>query len=211
MQMSQMVFKKTSEAAVLANVLLHTLPVRRFTVEEYHRMGKVGLLGEDERVELIDGWLLTMSPIGSRHAACVSLLNRVLRPVEATAIVRVEDPIILNDATEPQPDIAVVKFKANLYADAHPGPEDVLLLIEVAETSLEEDREIKLPRYAASAIPEVWIVNLIANTIEVYRAPLILANGLPGYRSRTDFLPGEPMRPQAFVDVAIQLSIPLGV
>jgi len=209
--MSHMVCKQTPEAAVLADVLLHTLPVRRFTVAEYHRMGQVGLLGEDERVELIDGWIVTMRPIGSRHAACVSLLNRVLRPVEETAIVRVEAPIILNDATEPQPDIAVVKFKANLYADAHPCPEDVLLLIEVAETSLEEDREIKLPRYAASAIPEVWIVNLIANTIEVYRAPLILANGLPGYRSRTDFLPGEPMRPQAFVDVAIQLSIPLGV
>lgn len=153
--MSQMVAKKTPEAAVLTNVLLHTLPVRRFTVEEYHRMGQVGLLGEDERVELIDGWILPMSPVGSRHAACVSLLNRVLRPVEATAIVRVEDPIILNDDTEPQPDIAVVQFKANLYADAHPCPEDVLLLIEVAETSLEEDREIKLPRYAASAIPSL--------------------------------------------------------
>jgi Uma2 family endonuclease len=209
--MKHMGFKHTPEAAVLVNVLLHTLPVRRFTVEEYHRMGQVGLLGEDERVELIDGWILTMRPIGSRHAACVSLLNRVLRPVEATAIVRVEDPIILNDATEPQPDIAVVKFKANLYADAHPGPEDMLLLIEVAETSLEEDREVKLPRYAASAIPEVWIVNLVANIIEVYREPLILANGTPGYRSRTDVLFGEPLRPQAFVDVEIQLSIPLGV
>jgi Uma2 family endonuclease len=134
-----------------------------------------------------------------------------LRPVEATAIVRVEDPIVLNDATEPQPDIAVVKFKANLYADAHPGPEDVLLLIEVAATSLEEDRAITLPRYAAAAIPAVWMVNFVDNTIEVYRAPLILANGLPGYRSRTDVLPGEPLRPQAFGDVAIQLSIPPGV
>ncbi len=105
---------------------------------------------------------MIMSPIGSQHAACVSLLNRVLRPVEETAIVRVEDPIILNDDTEPQPDIAVVRFKTNLYADAHPRPEDVLLLIEVAETSLEEDREIKLPRYAASSISEVWIVNSIS-------------------------------------------------
>ena len=208
-QMSQRVFKNTSEIAALSNALLHILPVRRFTVAEYHRMEEAGLLGEDERVELIDGWILTMSPIGSRHAACVSLLNRVLRPVEETAIVRVEDPITLNDDTEPQPDIAVVKFKANLYADAHPCPADVLLLIEVAETSLEEDREIKLPRYAASSIPEVWIVNLVANIIEVYREPLILANGLPGYRSRTDFIPGEPMHPQAFVDLEIQFCIPM--
>jgi len=208
MQMSHMVCKQTPEAAVLADVLLHTLPVRRFTVAEYHRMGQVGLLGEDERVELIDGWIVTMRPIGSRHAPCVSLLNRVLRPVEAAAIVRVADPMILNDATEPQPDIAVVQWKANLYAEAHPCPADVLWLIEVAETSLEEDRAIKLPRYAAAAIPKVWMVNFVDHTIEVYREPLILANGLPGYRSRTDVLPGAPIRPQAFVDVDIQLSIP---
>jgi Uma2 family endonuclease len=209
--MSQTVFKKPKEALVLPEVFLHTFPVRRFTVAEYHRLGEVGILGEDERVELIDGWIVNMSPIGSQHAACVSLLNRVLRPVEATAIVRVEDPILLNDDTEPQPDIAVVRFKANLYADAHPRPEDVLLLIEVAETSLEEDRDIKLPRYAASSIPEVWLVNLMANMIEVYREPLILANGVPGYRSRTDFHPGEPMCPEAFPELEIQLPIPIGL
>ncbi len=209
--MSQTVFQKTTEALILANMFLHTLPVRRFTRKEYHRMGEAGILGEDERVELIDGRIVHMSPIGSQHAACVSLLNRVLRPVEAAAIVRVEDPIILNDDTEPQPDIAVVRFKANLYADAHPHPEDVLLLIEVAETSLEEDRDIKLPRYAASSIPEVWIVNLIANMIEVYCEPLILANGIPGYRRRTDFHPGEPIRPEAFPDLEIQLPIPIGL
>lgn len=206
--MSQTVFKKPKEALVLPDVFLHTFPVRRFTVEEYHRLGEVGILGEDERVELIDGWIVNMSPIGSQHAACVSLLNRVLRPVEATAIVRVEDPIILNDDTEAQPDFAVVRFKANLYADAHPRPEDVLLLIEVAETSLEEDRDIKVPRYAASSIPEVWLVNLMATMIEVYREPLILANGVPGYRSRTDFHPGEPMRPEAFPELEIKLRIP---
>ena len=182
---------------------------RRFTVEEYHRMGEVGLLGEDDRVELIDGRILNMSPIGSQHAACVSLLNRMLRPVEETAIVRVEDPIVLNDETEPQPDIAIVRFKDNLYADAHPRPEDVLLIVEVAETSLEEDREIKLPRYAASFIPEVWIVNLVENIIEVYRDPLILANGIPGYRRRADSLPDQPIRPEAFAHLEIKLPLPI--
>ena len=209
--MSQTAIKNTQAALVLSKVFLHTLPVRRFTREEYHRMGEVGILDEDERVELIDGRIVHMSPIGSQHAACVSLLNRVLRPTEVTAIVRVEDPIILNDDTEPQPDIAVVRFKANLYADAHPRPEDVLLLIEVAETSVEEDRDIKLPRYAASSITEVWIVNLIANIIEVYREPLILANGVPGYRRRTDFHSGEPIRPEAFPNLEIKLSIPIGL
>jgi len=172
-------------------------------------MGEVGILGEDDRVELIDGRILSMTPIGSHHAAWVSLLNRMLRPVEETAIVRVEDPIVLNDETEPQPDIAIVRFKDDFYADAHPRPEDVLLIVEVAETSLEEDREIKLPRYAASFIPEVWIVNLAENTIEVYREPLILANGIPGYHRRTDVLPGQPIRPEAFAHLEMKFSLPV--
>jgi len=159
--MSHMVVQKTTEALILSNVFLPTLPVRRFTCKEYHRMGEAGILGEDERVELMDGRIVPMRPIGSQQAACVSVLNRGLRPVDATALVRVEDPLIVHDDTEPQPDIVVVRCKANLYADAHPRPEDVLLLIEVAETSLEEDREIKLPRDAAASIPEVWMVNFI--------------------------------------------------
>lgn len=185
--------------------LLYILPIRRFSVEEYHRMGEVGILSEDEGVELIDGRILKMSPIGSQHSAYVSLLNRKLRAVEEEAIVRVQDPIILNDETEPQPDIAVVKFKDNAYADSHPSPEDVLLLIEVAETSLEEDREIKLPRYAASGIAEVWLVNLVENIVEVYRTPMILANGIFGYCKRTDFQTGESITPEAFPDLVIEV------
>ena len=203
--MSQTFFVKTKEAPSFFNPLLYTFPLRRFSVEEYHRMGEVGILSEYEKVELIDGRVLKMSPIGSQHAAYVSLLNRKLRAVEETAIVRVQDPIILDDETEPQPDIAVVKFKANAYADSHPRPEDVLLLIEVAETSLEEDREIKLPRYAASGISEVWIVNLIENIVEVYRESLILANGISGYRRRMDFRAGELLSPEAFEHLEIKI------
>jgi len=154
--MSQIVFPKAKETPTLLN----GLPVRRFSVEEYHRIVEAGILDEDERVELIDGRILKMSPIGSQHAAYVSFLNRKLRVIEETVIVRIQDPIILDDETEPQPDIAVVRFKANAYADSHPRSEDVLLLIEVADTSLEEDRLIKLPRYAGSGVSEVWIFNL---------------------------------------------------
>ena len=199
--MSQTVFLKTKEITTS----LDSLTARRFSVEEYHRMVEVGILGEDERVELIDGRILQMSPIGSQHAAYVSFLNRKLRAIEETAIVRIQDPVILDDETEPQPDVAVVGFKANAYADSHPHAEDVLLLIEVADTSLEEDRLIKLPRYADAGIPEVWIFNLIENIVEVYREPLTLANGIPGYRRRTDFRVGESVNPSAFPDLRIEI------
>ncbi len=197
--MSQTVSPKAKEPAFL------NFSARRFSVEEYHRMVEVGILSEDERVELIDGRILKMSPIGSQHAAYVSFLNRELRAVEETVIVRIQDPIILDDETEPQPDVAVVKFKANAYADSHPHAEDVLLLIEVADTSLEEDRLIKLSRYADSGIPEVWIFNLIENVVEVYREPLTLANGIPGYRTRTDFSIGESLSPESFPHLRIEI------
>jgi len=177
--------------------------LRRFSVEEYHRIGEVGILGEDERIELISGRIRKMTPIGSRHSACVSFLNRKLRAVEEKAIVRIQDPIILDDETEPQPDIAIAKFKANYYEDSHPHAEDVLLIIEVAETSLEEDRYVKLPRYANAMIPEVWVFNLVDNIVEMYSEPLILANGIPGYHKRKDSRPDEVITPMAFPDLEI--------
>lgn len=199
--MSQTVFPKAKEIPTS----LDSFPARHFSVAEYHRMVQIGILGEDERIELIGGRILKMPPIGSQHAAYVSFLNRKLRAVEETVIIRIQDPIILDDETEPQPDVAVVKFKANAYADSHPHAEDILLLMEVSDTSLEEDRLIKLPRYAESEIPEVWIFNLIENIVEVYREPLTLANGIPGYRRRTDFGVGESLSPEAFPNLEIEI------
>lgn len=199
--MSQVVYSEKREST------LEHLPNRHFSVKEFHRMGEIGILSEDERVELIDGRILKMSPIGSLHAAYVSLLNRKLRSVEDNAFVRIRAPIILDDETEPQPDIAVVKFKANAYSKSHPNPEDVFLIIEVAESSLQEDREIKLPRYANSRIPEVWIVNLVENTVEVYREPLTFANGISGYRKRVDFGFGESISSKVFPNLEIDISI----
>ena len=170
-------------------------------------MGEVGLLEEDDRVELIDGRILRMAPIGSRHSAYVALLHRAFRPVEDRAIVRVQDPIVLDEETEPQPDIAVVRFKPDLYADAHPRPEDVLLLIEVSDTSLEMDREVKLPLYAASAIPEVWIVNLVEEIVEVYRDPSVFTDGTGRYRIRMDYPLDEPIRPSAFPELEVKVSL----
>lgn len=185
-------------------------PLRHFSVEEYHRIGEAGIIGEDERVELIDGRIVEMTPIGSRHSGYVSFLNRQLNKqllsMGETAIVRIHDSIILNDKTEPQPDVAVVKFKPGLYADSHPHSEDVLLIIEIAESSLEEDKLIKLPRYAASGIPEVLIFNLIENIVEAYREPVTLSNGVHGYRNRVDYRIGEVISPESFPDMKIEVS-----
>ncbi len=135
-------------------------------------MAEVGILSEDDRVELIEGEIVKMSPIGSRHAACVSRLNRLLqRLVGLDAIVRVQDPIRLNGYSEPEPDVALVKPRDDFYSREHPGPGDMLLLIEVADTSVERDLGAKLPLYAQAGIPEAWLVNLPAESIEVHSRP----------------------------------------
>ena len=135
-------------------------------------MAQVGILGEDDRVELIEGEIVEMTPIGSRHAAVVDRLNRILsRQIGEQAIVRVQNPIRLGEHSEPQPDISLLKPREDFYASSHPGPEDVLLLVEVSETSAEYDREVKLPLYARFGIPEVWLVNPEGKAIEVYRDP----------------------------------------
>lgn len=145
---------------------------RPFTVFEYDRMIEAGILQESDRVELIDGEILQMSPIGSRHAACVNRLNTLLiRHTGDTAIVSIQNPVRLNDYSEPEPHIAVLKPRDDFYVAAHPGVEDVLLVIEVAETSLEYDREVKIPRYAQAGIPEVWLLDLQHQLVIVHTQP----------------------------------------
>jgi Uma2 family endonuclease len=145
---------------------------RPFTVAEYDRMIETGILQEHDRVELLDGEILEMSPIGSRHAACVNRLNTLFtRWAGDRAIISVQNPIRLNDYSEPEPDVAVLKPRDDYYVTAHPTSEEVLLLVEVAETSLEYDREVKIPRYAAAGIPEVWLLDLQHQLVMVYTQP----------------------------------------
>lgn len=135
-------------------------------------MAQAGIFSEDDRVELLEGEIFEMSPISSRHASCVSRLNHLLQNrVGGRAIVSVQNPIHLSEYSEPQPDIAVLKFRSDFYSLEHPKPEDVLLVIEVCETSAEFDRRVKLPLYAKSGIPEVWLIDLTQEQIEAYRAP----------------------------------------
>jgi Uma2 family endonuclease len=145
-----------------------------FNVDEYYRMGAAGIFSEDDRVELIEGEVIRMSPIGSRHAACVDrIVNALLsRFAGHGAIVRVQNPIRLDEYSEPQPDVTLLHPRDDFYANSHPTPADVLLLVEVADSSIEYDRVIKVPLYARAGIREVWLVDLTKDTIELYAQPL---------------------------------------
>jgi Uma2 family endonuclease len=143
---------------------------RHFNVTEYYRMMEAGILSESDNVELIGGEVVEVSPIGSRHAACVDRLNRFFNKLE-DVIVRVQSPIRLDDFSEPQPDITLLRMRPDFYAQGHPTPSDVLLVVEVADSSTEFDRVVKLPLYAEAMIPELWLVNLPDERVEIFSQP----------------------------------------
>ncbi len=145
--------------------------LRRFTVDQYHRMIEANIIGENDRVELVNGWIVEMSPIGPPHMTCVSLLAAILQerlPRGWTS--RVQGPVTLSNS-EPEPDIAIVRGSIRDYVKRYPSGADIGLVIEVTDTSLELDRQQKLPQYAAAGILEYWIVNLIDRCVETYRNP----------------------------------------
>lgn len=146
-------------------------PPFRFTVEQYDQMIETGILTEDNRVELIRGEIVPKMAIGDAHSACVDRLNwRLNRAIAAQAIVRVQNPVVLADS-EPEPDISVVKFRADFYETGRPRPADVLLVIEVGDAIFERDRDEKAPLYAENGIPECWIIDLNSDTVFVHRGP----------------------------------------
>ena len=145
---------------------------RLFNVDDYYRMAEVGILGPEDRVELIDGEIIRMSPIGTRHAGCVNRATRIFSyAFRGKAIVSVQNPLRLNNYTEPEPDLVLLKHRADDYGGKRMMAEDALLVLEVADTTLQYDRDVKVPRYAAAGIPEVWIEDLKRNRILVYRDP----------------------------------------
>jgi len=144
---------------------------RLLTVEEYQKMAEVGILRE-QGIELINGEIVEMSPVGSKHLACVNKLNAILSAlIGSKAIVSVQNPIIAGDNSAPEPDISILKYRKDFYSSEVPHAEDVLLVIEVADTSAEYDRTVKLPIYAKSGIPEYWLIDLEKNEIEAYWEP----------------------------------------
>ena len=146
---------------------------RRFSVQEYHQMAAAGILTEDDPVELIEGEIVEMPPMGSPHAACVMRLTaELVMRAQSLAQVRVQLPVRLDGYSEPEPDLALVKPRADSYASDHPGPGVVLLVIEVADTTLSYDRSVKGPLYARAGIPEYWLVDLPRERVDVHREPL---------------------------------------
>jgi Uma2 family endonuclease len=144
----------------------------RFSVSDYHRMGEAGVLGPDRNVELLNGHIYELSPIGSPHAACVDRLTRFfVRAVDDHAIVRVQNPIVLPPNSEPEPDVVLLKPRDDDYTSRHPRPREVLLVVEVVDSSLTFDQEVKVPLCAQAGISDVWVVALDEDRVHTYRNP----------------------------------------
>lgn len=179
---------------------------RRFTVAEYYAMADAGILSEDDRVELLDGDIIVMPPIGDWHAGGVKFFNNTMLPkLLGRAMIAVQDPVRLDEHSEPQPDVTLLQWRDDFYRNGHPGPGDVLLLIEVADSSIEFDRTAKLAAYARAGIPEFWIVNRPSRRIESYADP----TG-DSYTTVRYFNPGETVAPLAFPDIAMDVNQVIG-
>ena len=178
------------------------LQQRLFTIQDMEQMIANGILGEDERIELIEGHLITMSPPGAPHAACVTRLNKAFsRQVDDDMLVRIQDPMQTHERTQPEPDIAILTPRQDFYTSGRPTANDVLLLIEVLDSSLKYDEETKLPLYAAAGVREVWIVNLQDHWIDCYSDPAPRT-----YRLRERFFAGDTIHPDALPKVSIDVS-----
>lgn len=144
----------------------------RLTVDQFHRMGEAGVIGPEVRVELVEGEVVEMAPIGTRHAAVVKrLLGMLAGVIAGRAVLSVQDPLRLDDHSEPQPDLMLLAPREDFYASAHPGPADVLLLVEVCDTTSRYDREVKVPLYARHGVAEVWLIDLDERLVHVLREP----------------------------------------
>ena len=172
----------------------------RFSVEEFYKLGEVGIFHPRDRVELLDGEIIVMSPIGLRHVQAVSWINECLvEQHRRRYMVSPGNPVWLNEHSEPQPDMMLVPRVRKL--ERHPRPEDVFLLVEVSDTSLAYDRERKFAAYAKAGVREYWIVNLQQDIFEVFRQP---ADGK--YQVALTFAPGQTLSPLAFEDVTVPVA-----
>ena len=175
---------------------------RKFTVAEYYRMAEVGILKPDERVELIEGAVTVMPPIGPGHAWSVALSISVFSSqARGRFVVQAQNPLRLNDGAEPQPDIMLLRPRPEGYATAHPTPADVLLLVEVADSTLEYDRQVKAHIYGRAGVPETWVKNLPEDCIERFTEP-----GPEGYDQHTIHRRGETLTPASLPDVAVAVA-----
>jgi len=182
-------------------------PLRRlFNTSEYHTMRDTGILSEGGRFELIEGEIWEMAPIGSPHAGCVARVDRLLqRALGDDVIVSVQNPLHLDDFSEPEPDLQVLRFRPDFYSAAHPTAGDVVFLVEVADSSLEYDRKVKIELYARHGLPEAWLVNLRQDILEIHRRP-----SPRGYAEVRQLRRGETVSPQAFPELKLKVDEILG-
>lgn len=180
---------------------------RLFTVDQYHRMIETGIIHEGDRVELIRGEIVEMASIGTKHAASVRRLTRLFfNKFGEQVLVSPQNPVEVDEYSEPEPDIAILRPQDDFYASAHPTPEDVFLLIEVSDSTIRYDRTVKIPLYAEDNIAEAWIVDVNAELVEVYRQP-----SATGYRSLQTFTRGQTIELLAFPEVSIEVDEILGL
>jgi Uma2 family endonuclease len=180
---------------------------RRFTVEEYHRMGEAGILSDDCRIELIAGDIVVREPIGPWHAGTVARLTRLWTSrLGERAVVQVQNPIELpEEDSEPQPDVTLLRPRPDFYTTAHPLADDVLLLNEVADSTRAVDRRVRIPLYARAGVEEAWLLDRSGDRVEVHRGPTA-----QGYRDVTTFVRGQRLAPLAFPDVVVTVEDLLG-
>ena len=184
-----------------------SLKTYRFTIDEYHRMGEAGIFSEDDRVELLAGAVIEMSPIGPLHAGTVARLTTLFSSrLGNRVIVWIQNPLLLRaEDSEPQPDVVLLHLRDDFYTRAHPEAHDVYLVIEVADTSLEVDRDVKFPLYARAGVVEAWLLDLSTERLEVYRHP-----SAHGYQDVRLLQRGETITPLAFPDLILTVDDLLG-
>ncbi|MCA2514180.1 Uma2 family endonuclease [Microcystis sp. M59BS1] len=184
-----------------------SLITRKFTVEEYEKMATQGIIKPDEKVELIRGEIIKMSPMGTRHAAGIDrLIQLFYQKLGQKIILRVQNPIRLNNNSQPEPDLSLLIPRSDFYVAAHPCPQDIDLIIEVSDCTIDYDHYNKSPRYAEANIQEVWIINLKEECLEVYRHPL---NG--SYQAMQKYYRGESVFIESFPDIKFTIAEILGV
>ncbi|BAZ85136.1 Uma2 family endonuclease [Dolichospermum compactum] len=178
------------------------LQLRLWTVEEYHRMNEAGIFAPDERVELLEGRIIWMIAKGTAHRSAVGRIDRLLQDcLKNRALICVQDPVKLNDRSEPQLDISVVKIDPLDYADHHPTPSEVYLIIEVADSSLKLDYETKAQAYSLAGIQDYWVLDVVKRELHIFRKPT-----QTGYEIQVIIGEDATVSPLEFTDLQIRLS-----
>ena len=184
-----------------------TTNAKRFTIEEYHRLAELGFFHEDDRIELIRGEIIQMAAKGTPHTTCCrNLLRELAELLAGLAELQCQDPITLPSKSEPEPDFAILRKRADNYLSAHPTPKDVLLVIEIADSTLKYDQETKLSIYAEAGILDYWMFNLVDNHLETYSEPYQDLQGNFGYSMKRIVLPNQIIMLPCFSELVLDLS-----